>query len=250
MHANHSAHNYQALMDQWRTISQKNSLLFNKLTVYDQFPVFEISNQLVRRNEPALYISAGIHGDEVGACWGLLDWAKQSHDILTSIPIILFPCLNPWGFVHNSRTDKRGQDLNRIWGMDKHPFTEKIFLRLEKISILLSLNLHEDFDANGIYLYDPYIGNNQDSWADNILKAGKKSLPLDKRETIEGRSVNNGVIRPRIDNPPEDGIPEALYLVEKHGSRNFTIETPSEESLRTRISAQLLMIEEAVRLAF
>ena len=51
--------------DQWRTISQKNSLIFNKLTVYDQFPVFEISNQLVQRNEPALYISAGIHGDKV-----------------------------------------------------------------------------------------------------------------------------------------------------------------------------------------
>lgn len=250
MRAIHSAHDYGVLREKWRVLSKKSSLNYKELVVYDQLPVFEISNPLLNSRQPALYLSAGIHGDEVASCWGLLDWANKSSDLLARIPVIIFPCLNPWGFIHNSRADQTGLDLNRIWANNKHPLTEQIFLRLDEISISLSLNLHEDFDAHGIYLYDPVFEDTNDSWADDILRAGQKVLPLDKRNKIDGRTVQNGVIRPSLDDPPIDGIPEALFLVEKHGSRNFTIETPSEESLALRISAQMLMIEEAVRLAF
>ena len=144
---------------------------------------------------------------------------------------------------------KMGRTLTESGGNEHHPLTEQILKRIEGLSFFLSLNLHEDFDANGIYIYEPYRGGRTDRWTNQILQAGKKILPLDTRKRIDGKNAKNGIIRPRVSHPPKEGVPEALYLFQNHGIRNFTIETPSEASLEKRILTHQAMIQESVRLA-
>jgi hypothetical protein len=47
--------------------------------------------------EGGLYLSAGLHGDEIGAVEGLYTWAALEGPRLRALPVIIFLCLNPHG---------------------------------------------------------------------------------------------------------------------------------------------------------
>jgi protein MpaA len=245
-----SLHNFKALSARWRYLAQRSELTLTQLCQLDDFPIFKFSNHPIIQSRKGLYISSGIHGDEPASCWGLLKWAESNISLIQNIPVMLFPCLNPWGLINNSRLDKRGCDLNRVWENQAHPLVLQILRALEGFSVSLSLNLHEDYDANGVYLYEPYNGGKNDSFAEQILISANEILPVDSRKKIEGRRCKHGVIRPRTRNLPKEGMPEALYLNQEYGSRNFTLETPSEEACNKRISSHEKMISKAVHLVF
>ena len=250
MGLSYSVHDYRKLVNCWRHLTKVNSMKCEKFYIHNDMPVHQISNYLVSSARPCLYISTGIHGDDPAPCWAVLEWANENQNLLNHIPVVIFPCLNPWGFINNCRNDRNGDDLNRVWGNRDHPLINLVFDRIGHLTFSLSLNLHEDFDANGIYLYEPYSGGRNDTWAEKVLSAGKKFLPIDDRRTIDGRTAKNGIIRPRINNPPKDGYPEALYFANLRSTRNFTFETPSEESFYVRSKALQVMIEQGVKLAF
>jgi len=209
----------------------------------DELAVLEVTSPALQ-NKTGIYISAGIHGDEAAGVAGLLDWAMSKN--LASIPLVLYPCLNPWGLINNSRFDSKGNDLNRIWDNQDHPLVQTVSKKLQSIELCLSLNLHEDYDGQGIYLYEPGRGGRPDPLAEKILSSAESIIRRDCRKTIEGRKVRDGMIRPRVHNLPKEGKPEAVYLYENKGGRNFTLETPSEFAFHDRRTAHKLMIECAI----
>lgn len=193
-----------------------------------------------------LYISAGIHGDEPAGTEGLLQWAENNRKLLSKIPLVLYPCLNPWGLIENSRLNLRGNDLNRSWDKSGEVTISEVIERTEHACFSLAVNLHEDYDADGIYLYEPPAGKKRDDLASRILNAGRKYIPIDSRKKIEGRWAKNGIIRPSPSSLPKEGLPEAAFLQKFRSDRTFVFETPSEYDLRTRVQAQVAMLERAV----
>jgi len=192
------------------------------------------------------YVSAGIHGDEPAGTEALLAWAEKNYKLLSKIPLIIYPCLNPWGLIENSRLNVKGKDLNRSWDKSGEVIISEVIKRSEGARFRLAINLHEDYDANGIYLYEPPHGKKRDDLADKILSSGRKYIPIDTRKKIEGRWARNGVIRPAASSLPKEGLPEAAFLQEFRSDRTFVFETPSEYDLRTRVQAQVAMLERAV----
>lgn len=236
-------HDFKKLIISWRKLCKQKGLMMRSVAQLDGLPVMEVSSPALQK-KTGIYISAGIHGDEPAGVAGLLDWAESSN--LASIPLVLYPCLNPWGLINNSRFDSHGNDLNRIWGNEDHPLVQAVSKKLQSIELCLSLNLHEDYDGQGIYLYEPGRGGRSDSFAEKILSSAESIIRRDCRKTIEGRKVRDGLIRPRPRNLPKEGKPEAIYLYENKGGRNFTLETPSEFAFKDRRRAHKLMIECAV----
>ena len=193
-----------------------------------------------------LYVSAGIHGDEAAGTEALLAWAEKNYKLLSKIPLIIYPCLNPWGLIENSRLNVKGKDLNRSWDKSGEVIISEVIKRSESARFRLAINLHEDYDANGIYLYEPPHGKKRDDLADKILNSGRKYIPIDTRKKIEGRWARNGVIRPAASSLPKEGLPEAAFLQKFRSDRTFVFETPSEYDLRIRVQAQVAMLERAV----
>ena len=193
-----------------------------------------------------LYVSAGIHGDEPAGTEALLAWAEKNYKLLSKIPLIIYPCLNPWGLIENSRLNVKGKDLNRSWDKYGEVIISEVIKRSEGARFRLAINLHEDYDANGIYLYEPPHGKKRDDLANKILSSGRKYIPIDTRKKIEGRWARNGVIRPAASSLPKEGLPEAAFLQEFRSDRTFVFETPSEYDLRIRVQAQVAMLERAV----
>ena len=236
------SHNYSLLMRRWRTLCKKAGLKFSRVGEADGYSCYEICSPTLSKNE-GIYLSAGIHGDEAGAVLGLLQWAESHRDKLSRIPLLIYPCLNPWGLENNSRFNPQGLDLNRVWDGSATPLIARIMQRIRDYHFRISVCMHEDYDGQGIYLYAPGGRQKVMKIADAVLSATEKIIPRDQRKKIDGRRCTNGMIFPRLSKPPVEGIPEALFLYRNCGRVNFTVETPSEWSIQLRANAHALMLE-------
>jgi len=239
-------HHYPDLLRRWRKISRAAGLKMSKIVSSDGLPVYEVRSPALTQTN-GIYLSAGIHGDEAAGVEGLARWAEVNLRQLSSLPLIFFPCLNPWGLIHNSRNSQSGDDLNRSWGGSGNLLTSTVQNRIRGMSFQLSLNLHEDYEGNGVYLYELTRGRAHPSLGEIILKSAAKIIVPDSRELIDGRKAKDGIIRPRPRNILPDEMPEALFLFKQHADQSYTLETPSEFDFQGRADAQFRMIHTALK---
>lgn len=202
---------------------------------------------LISDDGDGLYVSAGIHGDEPASTEGLVAWAEKHAAKLARFPLAIFPCLNPWGLTQNTRMNEAGLDLNRAFDRDDEPVTRALRERLRGRRFPIALTLHEDYDAQGIYLYE---GLRKDAaWGGSLLRAASRIIAIDPRPRIEVSRPKSGVIRRHFDARRYarlGGLPEAVFLHRGHARRTITFETPSEFALDRRVAAQVAVIEACV----
>ncbi len=183
-----------------------------------------------------IYISAGIHGDEPAGPLAALR-LLQENNWPSGAEIFLLPCLNPVGFLLNTRENADGKDLNRDYRNPKSAETRAHIAWLErqpKFDVYLCL--HEDWESHGFYLYE----QNPDakaSLAENIVEAVQRVCPIDPSEVIEGREAQRGIIRPKILPLERPDWPEAFYLITENSRLGYTLEAPSDFPLGTRVDA-------------
>jgi hypothetical protein len=235
--ARHRAHDYRALVEAWRVLAAVAEAELGVFAADAGYPVVWIHKQ-GDPSLPSLYLSAGIHGDEPAAVWGLVEWARirlagQKRTVL------IFPCFNPWGLVANRREDRRGRDLNRNFGAPMPALLrrwERVMARCTPDGWFhTAVCLHEDYDARGIYCYELYR-RHRPAGGRAALDEASARIPLDGRPVIEGRRAEGGLIR-RAALPALDGTPEAFALFTHWAWQVQTFETPSEFSLFHRVHA-------------
>lgn len=185
---------------------------------------------------PTIYLSSGVHGDEAAAPWGLLEWAEGNAALLKAHRFLIFPCLNPHGIAANTRVDQRGVDINRTFHDPREPLIAAWRKVLGDRSVALALCLHEDYDAQGCYVYE--LRNKPGKAGPKALKACASIIPRDMRGTIDGTKVSGGHIlrRGEFRRPDLPGMPEAIVLHQLGSAVTLTFESPSEYSLLDRIA--------------
>ena len=238
-----SPHHYPHLLHRWKALARRAGLRLLPLADAAGLPLYYIQTPALAERG-GLYLSAGIHGDEPAGTEALLAWAESHAARLLTMPLLIFPCLNPWGLTHNTRTDSAGLDLNRNFHR-RHPVITAIRRIVGKRRFAASVHLHEDFDAEGLYLYEVTrtIG-----YGEKLIAAAKHILPHDPRPRIDGRTARNGLIRCRVTRKTfaKIGFPEAIWLYFEHTDHAFTTETPSEFALERRVAAQVAMLDAVV----
>lgn len=243
----HRCHDYRALIQGWKKVARKVGVKLQPYSDYDGETLYYLTNGCpVSEKDRSLYLSAGIHGDEPAGPTALLRWAECHLKQLKRIRYLIFPCLNPWGIKNNFRYDSKGNDLNRFFklGVKLPPFVAWRRL-LKQYRFHAALMLHEDYDAQGVYLYE--LDRTGDRCGADLIQAAKSWIVPEPRKRVDGRRCQNGLIRPVIDPKRLNLHPEAIYLYFHHTDRSITIETPSEFSLARRVEAQVAMIEKAVQ---
>ncbi|MHA3773720.1 M14 family metallopeptidase [Verrucomicrobiota bacterium sgz303538] len=242
----HRSHDYRFLIQRWRIVAQRCGAKLQRWGTVGELPLYYLRTPALPRNG-GLYISAGIHGDEAGATEGLITWAEREGERLRELPLLLFPCLNPWGLVNNSRYDQNGIDLNRSFHRDELPVISGWKHVVAPYRFDVALNLHEDYDGQGLYLYE--IQRERPYWGEELIDAVRPIIPIEQRTKVDGRKSKAGLIRRRLNIRwcEEVGYPEAIWLHLHHSARTFTIESPSEFALMHRVAAQVAIIEECVR---
>jgi murein peptide amidase A len=242
----HRAHDYRDLIRRWRLVASQAGLRLTPFAQAEDFKLYYLKSPALTKNS-GIYVSAGIHGDEPATTEGLVTWAERNASKLAKLPLFILPCLNPWGLRLNIRLDQSGIDLNRAFARDDVPVIAALRLLMKGQRFTLALHLHEDYDAQGIYLYEiegeePYLGA-------TLLKAARSIIPIDPRTKIDTGHARIGVIRRRLD--PRHfqllgGLPEAAYLRQNHTTHAITFETPSEYGLDERANAHVAVIDAVV----
>ena len=200
------------------------------------------------RGAPHVYLSAGIHGDEVSGPLALLEMLRQP-EFFAAFDVTMFPLLNPDGLVKNVRGNADGIDLNRDYRNSK---SAEISSHIEALKTMgrfdAAMMLHEDFEGIGAYLYElndalaPTLGS-------EIIAAMGRHVPIDLRPEIEEAIAHGGVISRRdliaklgpIEDRPE--WPEAIYLSVNHTHVSYTTETPKPFPIEQRVQAQIAAVK-------
>lgn len=192
-----------------------------------------------------VYISAGIHGDEPAGPLAALK-LLQENNWPPDAELWLLPCLNPVGFVLNSRENDARKDLNRDY---RHLETGEVTAHIRWLErqprFDVYLCLHEDWESNGFYLYEQNP-DNKPSLAEKMIEAVQKVCPIDLSEIIEGRAAKGGIVRPNILPHERPDWPEAFYLITHKSRQGYTLEASSDFPLPVRVQALVAAVNAAI----
>ncbi|MBC2604290.1 M14 family metallocarboxypeptidase [Puniceicoccus vermicola] len=188
--------------------------------------------------EKSLYVSSGVHGDEPAGPLAIAQ-ALESGAFSDEFGWVIFPVLNPTGLVRGTRETADGVDLNRDY---------KAFQAAESVAhcrclagsgwkFQAALGLHEDWEAQGGYLYE----HNPRAYANpcqGLLFSIERTVGLDASGEIDGwPTTSPGLIHPPSNPELRDLWPEQIYLLQHHTTMSYTLETPSEFPLEKRVNA-------------
>ncbi len=195
---------------------------------------------------PRVYLSAGIHGDEPAGPLALMDLLRERFfdDRFTWT---LCPLLNPAAWDAGTRENPGGIDLNRDY---RQPRSREVRAHRDWLEAQpandLYLSLHEDWEANGFYLYEINT-TTLHSLAETILDAVEAVIPRETGSRIDGHeTAAPGLIhhRPEADEP--EYWPEAIFHLKRYPHLSYTFETPSARDLVTRTAALKLATQAAI----
>ena len=195
---------------------------------------------------PRIYLSAGIHGDEPAPPLALLELIDRG--VLDDRAVwFVCPLINPIGFTRQTRENAEGIDLNRDYKALRSLEVQAHARWLQfQPNFDVALCLHEDWEAQGFYLYE-LNPLQRPGLAARMLGAVAAACPLEVATTIDGRPVAEpGIIRP-VDEPALRELwPESIYLRAHHTRLGYTLETPSSFPLPQRIAAHVAAVEAAI----
>jgi hypothetical protein len=193
-----------------------------------------------------LYIGSGVHGDEPSGPVAVIELLKEN--AWPNANLWLVPCVNPSGFRLNTRENRDGIDLNRDY---RHLKTAEVSAHARWLQAQprfdLCLLLHEDWEANGFYVYE-LNPDGRPSLAEGIVEAMRDICPIETAELVDDWICKAGIIRPGVKPEERPQWAEAIYLLATKTRQTYTLETPSDFPLALRVRTHIAAVREAFRL--
>lgn len=106
---------------------------------------------------PLVTLTAGVHGDEPAGPWALLSIVRDGL-LDPRFAYRAWPCTNPSGYSAGTRANAEGQDINRTFSSGGiSPEARAIISVNRERRFVLSIDLHEDYEADGCYFYEAQV---------------------------------------------------------------------------------------------
>ncbi len=212
--------------------------------VVDNYPIHRVlleSGLGVHKN---ILITGGIHGDEPAGPASVLRFLERDNThLLQRFKFLILPCINPYGYVHNTRENKRGVDLNRLF---EETGVAEVDLVKETIGgqrFDFCIDFHEDWEAKGVYFYE---AQRNERWiGPEIARQIEKIGPIDGEAGENDLPIADGVFR--VD-PAWGDAGLVSYLFHFHADHVMICETPTSWSLDQRTAAHLKALDTALNI--
>ncbi len=209
---------------------------------------------------PCVSISAGVHGDEPAAPWALHALVRDRL-LDPAFAYRLWPCTNPTGYAAGTRENAEGLDVNRSFGRGgTSPEARAMLTANRDRRFALSLDLHEDFEAGGFYLYEAHRGGPSRRFAGPVTSAVESAgFPLQR--AWAGLEVGppgseaaleltpGAVIVDAAKEAPAFGgrLPVGLVLLRRATRAHLTFESPRSRPWDDRIAIHRVAVVAALQ---
>ena len=209
------------------------------------YPIHRIHLAASTHTQRRVLITGGMHGDEPAGVEAVLQFlARDNTALLNNFSFVLIPCINPYGYVHGTRETRDGIDINRSFETDDIVEVSIVKKALGQSQFSLAIDFHEDYDANGFYLYE---GNRDEQYIGTELAAAAKAIgPIDPEDPGEDApDLAEGVYKV-ADSWGTQGL--APYLLHFHTEHVIISETPTVWHLDQRIALHLAILDTALNI--
>ena len=209
----------------------------------DGFPVYCVRVS-TDASLPVVYVNGGTHGDEPAGVEATLVFLEaHSKRWLDRVQFDVIPCLNPYGYVHNTRLNGQEMDIN--WAYKRDDVSEIQLIRnlVCDRKFMAIVDFHEDWESPGFYMYEQFRG--LDPPGQIVARRVSVVCPLNRNGRIEQEVAKNGVIHPSMEIPKRrrgEGVPIGLFQ-EGYTDYLVTLETPSEKEMEVRVQAHITALE-------
>jgi hypothetical protein len=210
------------------------------------YPLIQVT--LGKGNPHRILISGGIHGDEPAGVETICAFLENKlyKNFINDWEFSLLPCINQSGFEAGTRNNRKNIDLNRMFREAKVPHEVEFVKSVLEQPYDLDLELHEDVDSSGYYLYQKDKGPSLSSLGRDILNGVATIHPINLSEEIEGIEADRGLLS-RLSEPEEmEWWPMAIYAFKQGCSHVFTLETSPALPMDIRVKAHLKAIQTAL----
>ena len=216
-----------------------------ELAQIGDYPVFSVERGH-RSDRPTVLLMGGTHGDEPAGVESVLHFLESGCDTwLRQLNFAAIPCLNPHGYVHDTRHNAQDVDVNWSYARDDVPEVQVIRRFVAGRRFAFVFDCHEDWESPGYYIYElrrgaPVVGA-------EVTRRVSALCPLNTSSKIEGLSAENGLIAP---DPREEvarraaGIPLVMFF--EHTDHLLTSESPTERDMDTRVQAHMTALETVI----
>jgi hypothetical protein len=191
---------------------------FKVLGEVNDWPIYHIT--LNPKGIKRVFFVAGIHGNESGGPYGILEFMKQGMRIPKDTKVEIIPLVNPTGFINKTRENENGVDVDRQFYESNLPSECKfVWDRICKSGIEYLHTLREDPDVSNFCIYYTHHHNLAKGLRDNVAKKyfsilesnefhndGLISLPHTKHNTIEDRVLEELGVPYMITETPGNGL--------------------------------------------
>lgn len=225
---------YTHLENRWQALSGLTPEPIGKAFGYTIYRI------LIHHNAPQnILITTGVHGDEPAGPEAVLQFLEGTN---LKFNFTIFPCLNPWGYVHNSRENKNKKDINRSFGDNTVTETNLVKSLLKGQRFDVYLDLHEDYDATGFYLYE---GKSDEQWiGSQIIENVQKIGPIDTETDENDIPLGKGHL---MADPGWGTRGIVSYTQLHHADHVFIFETPTGHAIETRVAMHLTALDTVLK---
>ena len=239
---------YSELVAGWKALRARDDLTVREVACVGATRTLVVAEIAAPAGGFVVSLAAGMHGDEPAAPWALLSLARDGL-LDRRFGYRIWACVNPTGYERDTRENAEGDDINRSFDRGgRTPESRAIVTANRDRTFALSLDLHEDFEADGFYAYEPVVAGGSMFARALVATMDAEAFPVQDftddfdlaypADAHDMRSLERGCVFP---NPEAEraffaGTPYGLYMLRRSAERVGTLETPRKRAWSDRIA--------------
>lgn len=252
-----SAPPYDELVAAWKELRRTGDASVREIACFAQRTLL-LADVINVPGAPLVALSAGVHGDEPAGPWALLSIARDGL-LSRTYNYRIWVCTNPSGYELGTRENAEGRDINRSFNRGgTTPEARAILTANRDRRFAVAIDLHEDFEADGFYSYEPVVDGTTPLGGAIVQALDDAGLPvqeLDDRfelgyppEAHHLRSLERGRVLPDPDAERAffSGTPYSLHMLRRSAKRALTLETPRRLAWDVRLAMHRIAVVTAL----
>ena len=239
---------YGALVRAWKALRTRTDASVREVACVGANRTLVVAEIAAPRGGAVVALSAGVHGDEPAAPWALLSLVRDGL-LDRRFGYRIWACTNPSGYERGTRENAEGVDVNRSFHRGgTTPESRAVVTANRDRTFALGIDLHEDFEADGFYAYEPVTAAGPLLARPIVGAMDEHAFPVEALvdafdlgyppEAHHLRSLERGIVYPDPDAERAyfEGSPYSLYLLRRAAKRVLTLETPRRRAWDVRIA--------------